>query len=57
MYTTKAENKNKNIRPTKKPLYVLFGLITGISFFPLINLPPINEKLSKIQIENMMYRM
>jgi hypothetical protein len=57
MYTTKAENKNKNIRPTKKPLYVLFGLITGISFFPLINLPPINEKLSKIQIENMIYRM
>jgi hypothetical protein len=57
MYITKVENKNKNIRPTKKPLYVLFGLITGISFFPLINLPPINEKLSKIQIENMMYRM
>ena len=57
MYIKEAENKIKDIRPTKKPLYVLFGLITGISFFPLINLPPINEKLSKIQIENMMYRM
>ena len=35
--------------------HILFGLISGISFLPPINCPPINEKLSKIQIANMIY--
>ena len=41
---------NVQINPDNKPLYVLPVLIFGNNFFPLINLPPRYEKVSKIQI-------
>ena len=52
-----TENNNKEKKPVNKPLYVLLGLTLGINFFPPINFPPINEKLSKNQIEKMIYNM
>ena len=47
----KVENNISDINPVIRPLYVLLGLIAGISFFPPINLPPMSEKESNIHIE------